>query len=56
MTLLLAASIKAETKKKHTNSLPPEQNGRYFAEDIFKSIFFNQKSCILMRILLSFFS
>ena len=34
--------------------LPPGQNGRRFADDIFNCIFMNVKSCILIRISLNF--
>ena len=37
----------------HLNSSPPGQNGRSFADDIFKCIFMNEKFCILIRISLS---
>ena len=36
------------------NSPPPEQNGRYFADDNFKYIFMNEKFCIAIQILLKF--
>ena len=36
------------------NSSFPGQNGRRFADNIFKCIFNNAKSCILFRILLNF--
>ena len=32
------------------NSSPPGQNGRHLADDIFRSIFVNEKFCILIRI------
>ena len=32
----------------------PAQNGRHFADDIFKYIFMNEKFCILIRISLKF--
>ena len=32
------------------NSSPPGQNDCHFADDIFKSIFMDEKSCILIRI------
>ena len=32
------------------NSSPPGQNGRHFANDIFKCIFVNEKFCILIKI------
>ena len=34
--------------------LPPGQNGRYFADDIFMWIFVNEKFCILIKISLKF--
>ena len=36
------------------NSSPPGQNGRHFADDIFKRIFMNVKSCILIPVSLQF--
>ena len=36
------------------NSFPPRQNGRHFADNIFKCIFMNEKFCILIRISLKF--
>ena len=36
------------------NSSPPGQNGRHFAEDIFRCIFKNEKFCILIKISLKF--
>ena len=36
------------------NSSPPGQNGRQFADDIFKRIVMNEKSCISIRISLKF--
>ena len=36
------------------NSSPPGQNGRHFADDIFKRIFFNEKFRILIKISLKF--
>ena len=32
------------------NSSPPGQNGRHFADDIFKCFFMNEKFCILIQI------
>ena len=32
------------------NSSPPGQNGRHFADGIFKCIFMNEKFCILIKI------
>ena len=32
------------------NSSSPEQNGRQFADDIFKGISLNEKFCILIKI------
>ena len=40
--------------KIHVNSSPPCQNGRYFAENIFKCIFMNEKFCISIQISLKF--
>ena len=36
------------------NSSPPGQNGRHFADDIFRCIFVNEKFCILIKISLKF--
>ena len=36
------------------HSSPPEQNGRHFADDIFRCIFMNEKFCIAIRISLKF--
>ena len=36
------------------NSSPPGQNGRHFADDIFKCTFVNEKFCILIWISLKF--
>ena len=36
------------------NSSPPGQNGRHFLDDIFKCIYMNRKSCILIQISLKF--
>ena len=33
---------------------PPGQNGRHFADDIFRSVFVNETFCILIRISLKF--
>ena len=33
---------------------PPGQNGRHFADDIFRCIFMDEKSCILITISLKF--
>ena len=36
------------------NTLRPEQNGRYFADDIFKRIFLNENELISLKISLKF--
>ena len=36
------------------NSSPPGQNGRHFADDIFKCIFVNEEFCIFIKISLKF--
>ena len=36
------------------NSFPPRQNGHFFADDIFRFIFVNQKFCSLIKISLKF--
>ena len=41
-------------KPQCVNSFSSEQNRRYFADDIFKFIFLNEKFCILIRISLKF--
>ena len=33
----------------HFNSSPPGQNGRHFADDIFRCIFVNEMFCILLK-------
>ena len=38
----------------YINSSSPGQNGRHFANDIFKCIFVNEKCCILIQIWLKF--
>ena len=42
------------TRPQWVNSSPPEQNGRYFTDNIFKCIFINEKFCILIKISLRF--
>ena len=37
-----------------SNTLRPRQDGRHFADDIFTCIFFNENSCILIRISLKY--
>ena len=41
-------------QKQAINSSPPGQNGRHFADDIFKCIFMNEKFCISIKISLKF--
>ena len=36
------------------NSSPPRQNGRHFADNIFKCIFVNEKFCISIQISMKF--
>ena len=36
------------------NTLKPRQNGRHFADDIFKCIFLNENACISIKIPLKF--
>ena len=36
------------------NTLRPRQDGRYFADDIFKCIFFNENGCILIKFSLKY--
>ena len=38
----------------YVNSSPPGQNGRHFADDIFRFIFVNEKIFILIKISLKF--
>ena len=38
----------------YVNSSPPGQNDRHFTDDIFRWIFVNEKSCILIKISLKF--
>ena len=40
----------------HSPTPPPGQNGRHFADDIFKCIFLNENLCILIQISLKFVS
>ena len=35
-------------------SFPPGQNGRHFADDVFRCIFVNEKFCTLIKISLKF--
>ena len=42
------------TCSRATNSSPPGQNDRHFADDIFICIFMNGKFCILLKISLKF--
>ena len=44
----------AKVSVKSINSSPPGQNGHHFADDIFWSIFMNEKFCILIEISLKF--
>ena len=44
----------ADIKWPWINSSPPEQNGRRFADDIFRCIFVNEKFCIFIKISLKF--
>ena len=36
------------------STLGPRQDGRYFADDIFKCIFFNENGCILIKFSLKY--
>ena len=36
------------------NTLGPRQDGRYFADNIFKCIFFNENGCILIKLSLRY--
>ena len=41
-------------KGQSVKSSSPGQNGRHFADDIFRCIFLNEKFCILIKIRLKF--
>ena len=41
-------------RKQLINPSPPGQNGRHFADDIFRRIFENDKFCILIKFSLTF--
>ena len=43
-----------ETQMSSFNSLRPRQNGRHFADDIFRCIFVDEKFYILIKISLTF--
>ena len=47
-------TLKIAQKWTHLNSSPPGQNGRHFADDIFRCIFVNGMFCILIKISLKF--
>ena len=36
------------------NPSPPKENGRHFADDVFRCIFVNENVCILIKISLKF--
>ena len=46
--------ISYHCSKLYLNTLRPRQNGRYFADDIFKCIFLNENAWILLKISLKF--
>ena len=41
-------------KENRINSLAPGQDGRHFADDIFRSILMNEKLCVLIKISMKF--
>ena len=47
-------SIGKEMHLPAVNPSDPRQNGRHFADDIFRCIFVNEKFCILIKISLKF--
>ena len=47
-------TLEAEEPEHPYNSSPPGQNGRHFADDIFRCIFMNEKFYILFEISLKF--
>ena len=44
----------ADDRSYTLNTLRPRQNGRHFADDVFKCIFLNEYVCILLKISLKF--
>ena len=48
------SSYPSSESPRHFDSSPPGQNGRHFADNIFKCIFFNEKFHILIQISLKF--
>ena len=52
--ILVLLGVSATDEFTTIDSSPPGQNGRHFADDIFKCIFMNEKFCILIRISLKF--
>ena len=54
MLLLPFPCLYMQCPAKQLNSSSPAQNGRHFADDIFKCIFVNEKFCILIKISLKF--
>ena len=52
--MIYIKKLSAAPSIKTFNSSSPGQNGRHFADDIFKYIFMKGKFCILIRISLNF--
>ena len=52
--LCYCPNVHAPTPNNVVNSSPPGQNGRYFADDIFRCTFVNEKFCISIQISLKF--
>ena len=50
----MSSSDRSPTPHKRINTLRPRQNGRYFADDIFKRIFLNEYVWIVIKISLKF--
>ena len=54
ITLYVVKRTKSSVETKNVNTLRPRQNGRHFADDIFKSIFLNKNVWIPIKISLKF--
>ena len=53
---LMAPGQPSHTRNVWLHSSPPGQNGRHFADDVFKCIFMNEKFHISVQISLKFIS
>ena len=53
MGLISTILVSVQSGRMH-NTLRPRQNGRHFADDVFKCIFLNKNVCILLQISLKF--